>query len=229
MKPLSLSVVAGGSALLLLAFACSGTDAAGVADAPEGGAQISSSSSSGGPPGPPGTTTRDAAAEGSADTGAPAPSTCDPTKNECANGGVCTDVASSGYACRAPCANETACAKTAKTSCVLLGPGRGACIPTCTPFAGECPAGMSCTTHAPEASGVTQTSTSAFCRKVGTLAVGALCESDPTGCVADAECIFFPPEGVAQSKCVAVCDGKHACAAGTCVIRQGESFGYCKP
>jgi hypothetical protein len=91
---------------------------------------------------------------------------------------------------------------------------------------------MTCTAHAPDVAGVTQTSKSAFCRTPGATALGASCVDDPLACVASAECVFFPQNGetVSDSKCHALCDSAHACgpaSQGNCVIKPGETFGFC--
>jgi hypothetical protein len=84
-----------------------------------------------------------------------------------------------------------------------------------------------------ETAGVTQTSHSAFCRKIGATAHGAACVDDPASCGANEECLFFPEapqsEGVADSKCHALCDAAHACASGTgsCFMKTDETFGFC--
>ncbi len=155
---------------------------------------------------------------------------CDPAKTDCKTGEVCTDISRPAAECRAGCTREADCALP-KTSCVLLTVSTGACVPTCTPFGTDCPPGLTCTAHAPEAAGVTQTSKSAFCRKAGATALGASCVDDPVACGANAECLFFQDkgEGPPQSRCHALCDGTHACGAGkgTCITRAGEAFGFC--
>ncbi|MBX3190140.1 MAG: hypothetical protein KF819_24145 [Labilithrix sp.] len=158
---------------------------------------------------------------------------CDPAAG-CGPGMVCTDVGRPTPFCRAACASDDDCVAVT-TACVLLTagpPASGACVPTCTPFGGGCPGTLTCTAHAPDVAGVTQppkAAKSAFCRVPGALALGASCVDDPLGCVANAECVFFPQNGedVDDSKCHALCDAAHACAAGNCVIKPGETFGFC--
>jgi hypothetical protein len=155
---------------------------------------------------------------------------CDPAKTDCKPTEVCTDVGRAAPVCRAGCATEAECMPP-KTSCVLLAAGKGACAATCTPFGTDCPPGFTCTAHAPEAAGVTQTSKLAFCRKAGGTALGAGCVDDPASCGVNAECLFFPDkgEGVPQSRCHSLCDATHPCGAGTgnCITKTGEKFGFC--
>ena len=129
-----------------------------------------------------------------------------------------------------PCTKEADCTR-AKTACVLTAPSSGTCKPTCTPFGADCAANATCTAHAPDTVGVTQTSHAAFCRITGGTALGAACVDDPGACGANAECLFFPDkgEGVPQSRCHSLCDPTHACGAGQgdCIIKTGEAFGFC--
>lgn len=155
---------------------------------------------------------------------------CDPAKTECKAGEVCTDVGRAAAVCRAGCAKEADCAPP-KTSCVLLSAGKGACAATCAPFGSDCPAGFTCTAHAPEAAGVTQTSQSPFCRKAGATGLGVSCVDDPAACGANAECLFFPDkgEGIPQSRCHSLCNATHVCGVGkgNCIMKNGETFGFC--
>ena len=222
----------GGAALggSVLVIACSADPAPGPgASSGASGASGGTSGSSGGASGTSGGTS---GTSGSGDAAADAPAAgeraCDPAKTDCGTNEVCTDVGRASAVCRAGCTKEADCAPP-RTSCVFLAGGAGACAATCAPFGGGCPAGFTCTAHAPETAGVTQTSKSAFCRKSGGTALGAACVDDPTSCGADAECLFFPDkgEGIPQSRCHALCDAAHACGAGNCIIKTGEAFGFC--
>jgi hypothetical protein len=225
----SLGLVVGGCALVV---ACSSSGA----DDPGNGASsgLPGDGGTSGTSGASGTSGTSGTSGGIGDAAADSPTagetTCDPAKTDCKAGEVCTGVGRPAPVCRAGCASEAECAPP-KTSCVLLSAGSGACAATCTPFGADCPAGFTCTAHAPEAAGVAQTSKSAFCRKTGATALGAACVDDPTSCGAEAECLFFPGkgEGVADSRCHSLCDAAHACGAGkgNCIIKPGETFGFC--
>ena len=159
---------------------------------------------------------------------------CDPAKNDCKAGEVCTDIGRSAPVCRASCKNDAECTGSLKSGCVILTPGTpetGACIPTCKAFGTDCAAGFTCSRVPEQAGGVTQTSPLTYCKKTGDIALGGACANNPGSCGANADCIFFQDkgEGVDQSKCHTLCDPTHPCGAGKgdCYTKTGDTFGFC--
>jgi hypothetical protein len=181
--------------------------------------------------------------DGGADASVPSPDATSPggevvtpcTKggSDCKNGDVCTDIGRATAVCRPACTSDATCA-SAKAGCVILTAGppeTGACIPTCSPYGAECPAGFTCSRVA-EQVGVTQVSKLAFCKPVGATPLGGLCADAPTSCGPNADCIYIqePPqnETAADSKCHTLCDDGHQCGTkGTCFTQAGQSFGFC--
>lgn len=219
-------------ASVALVVACSSSSESGDTAGSDGGASESSSGGgeSGTSSGDTGTSGGDAAkTDGN---GTPTETKCDPTKTDCKPGEVCTDVSRAAPVCRAGCKNDAECAGvTPASGCIILtagSPDTGACIPTCKTYGTDCAAGYTCT-RPPEQSGVAQISKKNYCRKTGTTALLGSCVADPASCGQNADCIFFPPETVNDSKCHTLCDGTHPCGAGkgTCFKMTGDDFGFC--
>ena len=146
--------------------------------------------------------------------------------DNCAPGAYC-----SGYgtlngntpsrSCRSFCFSDTDC-KTTTEKCMLFDvaepPGytSGICVPTCTRFGTDCPAGYNCATTLDDvtdyAATSTMASTSYSCRTPGKVALDGSCPNGDSDCVANAVCFDHTLMGM-PGVCTAMCDSTHACPA----------------
>jgi hypothetical protein len=146
-------------------------------------------------------------------------------RDNCGAGLFCTAVGVSQpapptisvYRCRGYCSTAKECDTGESCSTFPPNAGYGFCVPTCVPFSQDCGSGVDCS-DTTTSDGATYT---ASCRTPGTANSGDACVSN-LECAASLVCM--------GAKCTALCDGAHACAAGSCTALAGlaSGAGYCK-
>lgn len=144
--------------------------------------------------------------------------------DECAAGLLCSalgllDLTAPQSKCRRYCSATRACA--AGDGCFPVSDDYtiGVCVPRCTPFGTDCPTDFDCSNALPD---IDRSDLRLVCRHTGTTAVGGSCGHD-LDCVAGSICdpIRMP------RTCLALCDGQHPCAAGSCFPIPGTNAGAC--
>jgi len=119
--------------------------------------------------------------------------------DDCAVGLICWSEPA-GKHCEKFCVKDADC-----TQPLQYCRAGGFCGPSCTFGGTDCPSGYSCAGTKIDYDGGPRL----FCTFYGTTALGSACTAS-SDCVANAVCAGSP------GTCRPVCDGTHACAAGTC-------------
>ena len=151
--------------------------------------------------------------------------------DDCAPGGWCSGVGvippSQGGSriCRPFCANDATCATGERCLGLLEDPQAGYCIRACTLFVEDCGTGLTCGSLALD---IDLTYVFAYCRPVGTVVPDATCGID-LECQAGYACLDLTMDGMANPKCVQLCDTVHPCTTGTCNDQPdlADAGGFC--
>jgi hypothetical protein len=142
--------------------------------------------------------------------------------DDCAPGSFCTFLgvrppsAGGTRFCRKLCKSDAQCPMGQRCASVTSD-NYGMCGKPCTPFGSDCEADLTCA----DIWDLTSGGYAAYCRVVGTTAIGAACD-DHYACGKDAACVL--------GTCYALCDSAHPCSetSKTCKMVDG-SAGYCVP
>jgi hypothetical protein len=126
--------------------------------------------------------------------------------DDCLAGLSCdNDGADGNYYCRKLCSSDTTCTTTGQKCAGIFDPNPvGLCLPVCTLFGTDCPAGSNCSVALSLPGDGNSVNGYFVCKTPGTVAPFASCMSD-TDCGADYVC-----DGT-TNKCTPVCDATHAC------------------
>jgi hypothetical protein len=170
-------------------------------------------------------------ANGTVAEGQPCTSMFGKTVNDnCVAGTMCdNDGPGSTYVCRKVCTDDSGCTSGARCGIVLTRKW-GLCLPTCTPFGSDCPAGNDCSSTFDDIT-ATQTNEVGFfvCKLTGAAAEWAKCQKD-SDCGAGLWC------DARGNGCTPNCDATHACPAAptdmgtiSCqpLASQPNGAGYC--
>jgi hypothetical protein len=123
--------------------------------------------------------------------------------DNCVAGTVCDNSGGdSSLHCRKTCSTSTTCSSASLKCAAVYTNDWGLCIPSCTPFGNDCPAGNDCSTTF-DAISATPNSGVFACKTTGMGALFANCSSD-TDCGANLACV--------GPHCSPICDTAHQCA-----------------
>jgi hypothetical protein len=131
----------------------------------------------------------------------------DAWEDNCVAGTLCdNDGPNNAYVCRKICSDDTACTNAGDKCADLFTTAWGFCLPSCTPFGNDCPAGNNCAVAFNDVS-VTATNNTGFfvCKTPGPGTAFAPCTGLDTDCGPDLVC-----DGV-RHWCTPICDSTHAC------------------
>jgi hypothetical protein len=125
--------------------------------------------------------------------------------DDCAAGSTCdNDGANAAPICRKICTKNADCTTAGQKCFAFYDPKWGFCLPTCTAFSNECPAGNDCSANYNDIEASQSSNTGYFiCKTIGGGAVGDQCMADGD-CGKNLWCDF-------QNGCMPACDSTHSC------------------
>jgi hypothetical protein len=150
--------------------------------------------------------------------------------DNCVAGTICdNDGPGSTNVCRKVCTADMQCASGARCG-VLITRKWGLCLPSCTPFGSDCPAGNDCSSSFDDISATQMSEVGFFvCKLTGATALWGTCKQD-SDCAAG---MFCDAQG---NGCTPNCDATHACPQPptdmgmlSCqpLVSQPNGAGYC--